>query len=358
MNRTLLTWSWLNILTKKRSDALCKAYGDLETALQHVDEELLRNLGCKEDTCYIVLNRLDEFDPGAYEKELQKRELTFVTLEDDAYPQQLKNIADPPMFLYARGDLSILEQPCIGVVGTRDMSQYGQRVTEELVTAFIRADLVTVSGLAKGVDAECAKQSMHCGGKTAAVLGHGLAGIYPSSNKRLAEEIVSNGGVLLSEYPLDITPDTYTFPARNRIIAGLSLGTVVTEAGEGSGALITAELALEYGREVFAVPGQIFDDNYKGCHRFISSGQAKLVTSAEDVLSEFGIAASARESSGFTPEQPTEESVYGALTSMPQSVSDIVERCGMATAAVNATLTMMELRGGAKNVGSGMWVRA
>ena len=356
--RTALTWSWLNILAKKRYDALRGVYGSLDKALQAMDEELLRGLGCRQETIYIVLTRLEEFDPDAYEQELEKRSIRFLCIEDSDYPARLKEIGDPPPFLYYRGDLSILDESCIGLVGKREISPYGQRVVEEFVPPFVRAGFVTVSGLALGIDAAVAEETLRAGGKTVAVLGNGLASVFPSSNARLAEKIVKAGGLILSEFPIDTKPDKFTFPSRNRIIAGLSLGTVVLEAGEGSGALITADLALDYGREVFAVPGQIFDPNYIGCHQILSRGQAKLVISANAVLQELGVVMrEAGKQTLFEPESKEEQVLWKALTTMPQPVNDLVERSGLPAATTGSTLTMMELAGVAKNMGDGRWVR-
>jgi len=358
MRETALTWSWINMLTKKRYDALVDVYGDLDAALGHVNEELLKSLGCREDTILRTLNRLEEFDVSSYEQELKKRELEFLDIEDPAYPEALSTLPDPPIFLYYKGSLEILDQPCIACVGTREMSSYGKRVVEEFIPAFLRAGLVTVSGLALGIDAHVASETVMAGGKTVAVLGHGLAEIYPKSNSALAERIVNKGGLLLSEFPLDQTPDKYTFPSRNRIIAGLSLGTIIFEAGEGSGALITADLALDYGRDVFAVPGQIFDEHFVGCHQIISKGHAKLVSGPSEVLIELGVVASEKSESSFVPKSELEDALFKTLTTMPQSVSVLVDRSRLDAGKVNTTLTMLELSGAAKNVGNGMWVRS
>ena len=141
---TALIWSWLNILTKKRYDALVAVFGGLDRALTHVDEELLKKLGCRQETILRTLTRLDEFDPAAYARELTKRSLELITIEDDRYPARLQEIGDPPIFLYARGDITVTEQPCIGMVGTRTMSAYGKRVTEAFVGPFVRAGMVTL----------------------------------------------------------------------------------------------------------------------------------------------------------------------------------------------------------------------
>ena len=356
----LLTWSWLNILTKKRYDALAEQYGSMESALSHMNQSLLKALGCREETILLALNRMDELDPSYYEQELKKRGINVLCIEDDSYPSALKNIADPPVFLYYRGDLEILHQPCIALVGRREMSSYGKRVTETFVPQIVASGVVTVSGLARGIDTMVAKETLLANGKTVAVLGHGMALMSPRSSAVLADEIVGKGGLILTEFPLDMKADTYTFPARNRIIAGLSKGTVVLEAGEGSGALITADLALEYGREVFAVPGQIFDEHVAGCHSYIAQGRAKLVSSAREVLEDVGIIVMEQSAKKilYTPKNDVEKAVLNILTTMPQSVGDLGERSNQEVANVNVALTMMELAGAAKNTGNGMWVRA
>lgn len=358
MNREVaLTWSWLNVLSKKRYDALIGAYKNMETALQSLDEEILSKIGCRQETIIHTFLRLEEFDPSSYEKELQKRDLHFITIEDDEYPQALREIGDPPVFLYYQGDLTILNQPCIAMVGTRAMTNYGKRVGELFTPSFIRAGMVTVSGLAEGIDSVVAKESLLAQGKTVAVLGHGHAYISPKAKVMLADEIVQKGGIVLSEYPIDTKGDKFTFPARNRIIAGLSLATVVLEAGVESGALITADLALDYSREVFAVPGEIFDPVHAGCNLLISKGHGKLVSSPEDVLQELGIIASTRAPSNYEPQNESESSMLSALTTMPQSTTELSEKTNMSVGDINATLTMLELSGAAQNVGNGRWVK-
>ena len=353
---TALTWSWLNVLTKKRYDALMEVFGCLDKALKNFNGDLLKSLGCRSETVSRVLSRLERFDAGVYEKELQERSVEFLSIEDPSYPDLLAQVGDPPIFLYYRGDLSILENPCLAIVGTRNMSSYGKRVTEEFVPAFVSAGLVTVSGLAQGIDAQVARETLMASGKTVAVLGHGLSEIFPKCNTNLAEQVVESGGLLLSEFPLDVAPDKYTFPARNRIIAGLALGTVVLEAGEGSGALITADLALDYSREVFAVPGQIFDEHYAGCNKEIARGHARLVSAPGEILREIGIIAPEHPKIIYIPQNESEEAVFTVLTTMPQSVDELINRCKLKAAPLNTTLTMLELRGVVKNVGGGKWV--
>lgn len=358
MHRDALLWSSLGILTAERYRAIKEVYGDLREAQKHLGEELLLSLGCRRDTIERVLLKLEEFDEDREAAALEKSGVRFLTLEDPQYPIRLREIADPPVFLYYKGDLDVLGQPCLGVVGTRKMSGYGRRITEEFVPEFVRAGLITVSGLAQGIDAVVAEETIRAGGKTVAVLGHGLGMIFPKSNEKLAKDILAQGGLLLSEFPLSQPPDTYTFPARNRIIAGLTLGTIVLEAPEESGALITAELALEYGREVFAVPGQIFDANYAGCNALLQEGEAKLVTRAADVLTEIGVIAPDTEKrSKYIAKNAAEEAILNVLSTMPQPVDDLVERTKMPPSQISATLTMMELNGAVRNAGNGQWIR-
>src|SRR3989338_2049975 len=186
--------------------------------------------------------------------------------------------------------------------------------------------MVTVSGLALGIDAEVAKKTMRSEGKHIAVLGHGLGAIYPRGNSHLAKEIIDTGGLLLSEYPPHVTPDIYTFPARNRIIAGLTLGTVVLEAASQSGSLITASLALEYGREIFAIPGQIFDPHFMGTHELIAKGCAKLIQNASDILRELGVVLpEGTVHSLYKAQTPDEHALLRVLHSLPQSGEDLME---------------------------------
>ncbi|MEQ1849164.1 MAG: DNA-processing protein DprA [Candidatus Peribacteraceae bacterium] len=354
-----LRWSVMNILTMKRYTALLEAYQNLDNAMEMISEEMLGGLGLKEQSVMKALNRLEECDPDVYLRELQKRDVRLITIEDEEYPTLLRTIPDAPVFLYARGDTSILRQPCIALVGTREMTAYGEQAVSMLIPDLVRAGTVTVSGLAYGIDAEVARETIHAGGETVAVLGHGFGTIYPKEHAKLADQIVDGGGVLLSEYPLDIEPDKYTFPARNRIIAGLALATVVVEADEGSGSLITAELALEYGREVAAIPGRITDTGHKGCHHLITTGQAKLITSAHDILIELGIVASERaEHTSITFDSPEEEAVHQSLTTLPIPVDDLVIKTKLDAATLNAVLTMLELKGATRRLSGGTWVRS
>lgn len=358
--RSTLLWWHLNVLNKRRYDAVAEVYGDIAAAEKHLSEEFLRGLGLRPETVRAALMRYEDFDLEKAERILTQRNLQVLTIHDPGYPAILRQTADPPIFLCYKGDLACLSQPLIAVVGTRDMTQYGRRAAGLFVPAFVRAGCITVSGLAHGIDTAVARETLLAGGRTIAVLGNGLGNIFPPSNEKLAEEIVEKGGLLLSEFPVGMTPDTHTFPARNRIIAGLARATVVIEAPAQSGALITAAFALDEGREVFAVPGQVTDPISAGSNALIAKGQAQLAATPEQVLREVGIVAPADPGSApsYTPGTPGERRVWEALTTLPQTVDTLVEKTRLPAAEVGVCLTMMELSGAVKNTGGGAWVRA
>jgi DNA processing protein len=352
-----LGWAVLHVLTRRRFDALKGAYGDLSEAWTEFSPGMLRELGVKEEAIPEKITHQQTLDLEALERQLQEQEIVVLSMGDAGFPPSLLEIHDPPVLLFAKGDLAVLRHPCVSLVGTRAMSGYGRRIVEHLVPSLVASGVTTVSGLAHGVDSEVAMVTLASGGRTVAVLGHGLS-VYTPREKALMDRIVGKGGLLLTEYPLDYAPSRFTFPERNRIIAGLSLGTVIVEAAESSGALITASLALEMGREVFAVPGAIFDGNFKGCHNLIARGGAKLIVSAEEILEDLGMRVGVGgEANAFQPRSKEEEIVYGALTAMPQALDDLVETLNVPTSKVSSTLTVLELRGVVKNVGAGQWVR-
>ena len=356
--RAALLWSCLQVLNRERLDALLKVFGSLEEAAKHADSQVLRGLGCREQTISNALERMAKCEPEQEEALLASAEATIVTLHDDVYPDRLDDIPDAPVFLYAQGDLSILRQPCVALVGTRKMSGYGRRVAQEFTRALVGAGIVTVSGLARGIDSLVAQETIEKKGKTVAVLGQGLLTLSPQA-KGLADQIVAAGGLVVTEFPLKMGADMFTFPLRNRIIAGLGLAAVVLEAPESSGALITGKLAFDYGREVFAVPGQMFDANYAGCHAIIHKNQARIAPSPRTVLEELGVVVPEvdGERSAYVPQNPEEENILSVLSTMPQRADDLVEKSGLSVATLSSTLTLLELNGAVRNLGGGQWIR-
>lgn len=209
-----------------------------------------------------------------------------ISIQDEEYPQMLKNIYDPPTSLYIIGNKKILNNDSIAIIGCRECSQYGKNVAQELAYNIAKQEINIVSGLAKGIDSEAHYGSILAGGKTIAVLGNGLDTIYPSENIKLAKKILQTGGAIISEYPLGEKPQKQNFPERNRIVSGMSAGIIVVEAKEKSGTLITVDHALEQGRDVFVVPGNINSENSKGTNDLIKQG-AKPITSYQDILQEY-----------------------------------------------------------------------
>jgi len=279
--------------------------------------------------------------------------------DDERYPRLLRHIASPPVVLYVRGELLPRDELAVAIVGTRLPSPYGRQVALKLAGELAAKGVTIVSGLARGIDAEAHRAALAGGGRTIAVLGSGLDVMYPREHAGLAREIAASGAVI-SEYPLGTKPDAVHFPARNRIVSGLSLGTIVIEAGDTSGALITARLAGEQGRDIFAVPGSIFSKQSLGAHRLIQDG-AKLVATVQDVLDELNLGMVAHQLEMPVPSQPedaVEAALLAALSSEPRYIDEVAREAGLPAAQVSSLLTMMELRGLVRQVGALSYVAA
>jgi DNA processing protein len=296
------------------------------------------------------------------EKELAK----VATFEDNSYPKQLKNIASPPLVLYYKGALPALNEPCLAVVGSRKPTAYGREVTEKFVSQLASLGFCIVSGLARGIDSVAHRAVLRGGGRTVAVLGSGLDIIYPPEHRGLAEEIIKSGGVVISEYPLGQKPSRAQFPARNRIISGLSLGVLITEGASRSGTKHTASFSAEQGREVFCVPGPISSPLSAGPADLIKVG-AKLTTSVNDILEELQSQLQTFSKKGlikgklsgqFKPlvfSSPQEEKVYRALEGGSRSADQLVHELRVPPPRVFSSLTSLELRGLVKNMGEGQY---
>jgi DNA processing protein len=280
----------------------------------------------------------------------RRHEITILTDKDESYPRALQEIHDPPGVLFVRGRIEPQDALAIGIVGTRHASQYGLRQAERLAASLARAGLTIVSGLARGVDAAAHRGALSAGGRTIAVLASGVLNVYPPEHDKLAAEVAAQGAVV-SESPPRWEPLAGGFPQRNRIISGLSLGVLVIEAGDRSGALITARHAMEQGRDVFAVPGRIEDRTSRGCHRLIRDG-AKLVESVDDVLEELGpLVAAARGSDGQEIHHPAElllneleQQVLAAIANDATPIDAVVAATGLAVSQVLSTISVLEMR--------------
>ncbi|MFC1964042.1 DNA-processing protein DprA [Chloroflexota bacterium] len=282
---------------------------------------------------------------------LERYKVKVLTFHDPAYPARLKEIYDYPAVLYVRGSLLPEDEWCLGVVGTRRATAYGKQVTEEMVTDLAQSKITIISGLAKGIDTIAHRSALAADGRSIAVFACGLDFVYPSENTELAHRIIKQGA-LVSEYPLGTRPKPEYFPRRNRIMSGLSLGVLVIEAGDSSGALITAQMALEQNREVFAVPGSILSPVSRGTNHLIQEG-AKLVRDYTDILEELNLTAAARqiEISEILPASDTETLLLRQLGTEPTHIDEVCRTSNLPTATVSSTLAMLELKGLVKQVG-------
>lgn len=300
-------------------------------------------------------------DPENEWQKLEKENIGILTLNSKNYPNLLKEIYDPPAVLYIRGEFNEDDKYSIAVVGTRKCTIYGQEAALEISQNLVLAGFTIVSGLANGIDTLAHKAAIENKGRTIAVLGCGLDWkiIYPRSNRILAEKIVKEKqGALISEYPPGTPPLRQHFPARNRIISGLSLGVLVIEAAEKSGALITARQALDQNREVFAVPGSIYSKQSLGPNNLIKMG-AKLVCSHQDILDELNIESlNPREKNASVPDTKEEKIIFDILSCEPAHIDKIIKESNLSSSTINSTLTIMEIKGKVRALGNNMYVIA
>ena len=294
-----------------------------------------------------LLKLKQEFDPEAIWAPLRREGVKVVTLLDENYPANLKTITDPPPVLYYHGDLSSTDELAVSIVGARRATQYGREVAQKLARDLARLGLTVISGLARGIDSAAHRGALAGKGRTLAVLGCGLNVIYPPENRRLYGQIAAQGAVL-TEFPLDTAPRAQNFPRRNRIISGLSRALVVVEAATTSGSLITADLALEQGRDVFAVPGPITSPLSAGTNNLIFQG-AKLARTAADVVEELGVIPEAK--TAQSPAEPeltaAEKRVYACFAEGTASahIDELVRQSRSTAQEVTAILMMLELKG-------------
>jgi DNA processing protein len=297
----------------------------------------------------------NDIDPDFEWERLQKESIQMLTLDDPRYPRLLREIDSPPYIIYIKGDTdwNWNAAPMISIVGSRKFSPYGAQATQTLARDLARAGITIVSGMALGIDALAHRGALDAGGKTIAVLGSSLddKNIGPRANFGLSREIMQNG-ILLSDYPLETFASEKTFPARNRIVAGLSLGTLVIEAGEQSGTLITAGLALEYNRDVFAVPGPIFAPQSVGTNRLIQKG-AKITLNVESILEELNLLTGQQPtiSAPKNPDTEEKEILLQILTHDPLHIDNIAKLSKLGASSVASSLALMEIKGWVKNIG-------
>lgn len=333
-----------------RVRALLDTFGDLGTAWQ-ADSLQLRDVGLDRRSLDNLLSARSELSLDREMEKVQRAGVHLVTWQDQDYPRHLLNIYAPPHLLYVRGTLTPGDAWAVGVVGTRKATVYGREAARFLAGGLARNSITVVSGLARGIDGEAHRAALEAGGRTIAALGCGIDIVYPAEHRSLSHEIVEHGA-LISEYPLGTKPEGVNFPPRNRIISGLSIGVVVIQAGTRSGALITADFAAEQGRDVFAVPGSIFDRSSVGCNRLIREGAIPAL-SVEDIVEELNLTMVEQQAEvrAVVPSTSLEAQLLAQLSSEPVHVDQVCRKTDLPVAQVSSTLALMELKGMVRQVG-------
>ncbi len=356
-------WLILNVseLSIPRQLALLEAFGSPLAALGADDDELLAVRGIERIHVTKLRRAADQTDCDSLLRLLEDLGVRLLPITSADYPRLLREIQAPPPLLYVQGQILPRDEVAVAVVGTRKCTPYGRRVAHRLGYDLAARGVTVVSGMALGADAEAHRGAIEAGGRTIAVLGCGIDITYPRQHESLRKDIVDHGAVI-SELPPGTKPTRDQFPRRNRIVSGLCLGVVVVEAPQGSGALITAGLAAEQGRTVFAVPGDITRPESIGCNNLIRDG-AVLVQQVDDILDELNVSVelappqpAAAKSAADLP--PDEAAVYEKLASEPRTVDELVEATGLDSPRVMSALMLLEVKGLVRRFGGGTYARA
>jgi len=328
---------------------LLETFGTPEAVLRAGVDRWLRVDGIGEETAGILQSWRDHADPVSELQEAERRGISVVMMEDEGYPSPLRDVYDPPLLLYVWGKIEPRDKHAVGVVGSRRATVYGRQATKKLSFQLAQSGFTIISGLARGIDTTAHEAAVAAGGRTIAVIGSGLAQLYPPENMALAEKIADGFGAVVSEFPLNTAPDKQTFPMRNRIVAAWGQALLVVECPAWSGSLITANLATEYGRPVYAVPGPIDKPTSAGCNQLIRDG-ATLVADASHIMDDLGALPFARgtsvvEKTDELPELPQEEALlYSLLDTDEVSIDSLIERSGLPAQVVSASLMKLEMR--------------
>jgi DNA processing protein len=328
---------------------IIQTFGSAHKVFYSEPEEIVSLTGIKLDTAKKIKSFSNWQKIDDLTNQCEKKQIKILTINDESYPQLLKELYDPPVVLFCKGILLPQDNFGLAVVGSRQLSDYGKRVTEKFAFELASCGITIVSGLARGIDSVAHISALSAQGRTIAVLGSGILKIYPPENKKLSEQIIQRGAILSEFYP-ETPPKRENFPKRNRIISGMTIGTLVTEATTNSGALITAKLALEQGREVFAVPGNITSKNSEGTNFLIKNG-AKLVQKIEDILEEIQpFIPSLKESyisleSTIKVDLNDEENAIFSLLDKPLNLEEIVLKTGFGISRILEILLKLEING-------------
>jgi DNA processing protein len=353
-----LAFSRINRIGSVRAGLLEAHFSSMEEAWKASAAELMR-AGLDRGTVQSIVSGRAGIEPDEEMERLQKSGVQAYCWKDDAYPPRLKEVDDRPPVLYVRGTLLSEDEWAVAIVGTRRATPYGRQAAEHFATDLARHKITVVSGLARGIDAVAHRAALAAGGRTIGVLACGLDLVYPPEHARLAQEIMQHGCVV-SDYPIGTQPRSEYFPRRNRILSAISLGVLVIEGDVDSGALITARLALEQNREVFAVPGSIYSPTHRGPNKLIQDGEAKLVANAEDILEELNLtmATHQMELREVITVDPTEARLLKVITNQPIHIDEVQRSSGLPISTVSGALAMLELKGVVKQVGPMNFVKA
>lgn len=352
--------AWLRLsrleLPPRTAGALLERFGSVEAIFGASESDLKSVDGLSEKRRAQVLSD----PPAAVERDLKLLEelnVRPIPVSSQDYPVGLKNIYDPPVLIYVKGDFGEQDRLAVGIVGSRRASHYGLQTAERIASDLAKRGLTIISGGARGVDTAAHKGALAAGGRTVAVLGCGMDICYPAENEKLFAAIAESGAVI-SEFPFGAQPEPWRFPPRNRLISGLSLGVVVCQSPEASGALITASYAAEQGKDVFAVPGNIDDERNRGCHALIKDG-ARLVENAADVLAELGLEPGEAQQLELPMDSLTDSelSIVRLLSLEPVQVDEIIDKCDMPAHMVAGMLTVLEMKGVIKRLPGNAYVR-
>ncbi len=358
--QALLALNLLPTIGPVRVRRMMDFFGDPQSILHASAQQLQKIKGIGADTAKLISQWEDHVDLAREEARIAELGASIVLRTDPEYPESLREIYDPPLLLYVRGKLLPQDATAVAVVGSRRCTHYGLQCARRLSAQMAAAGVTIVSGLARGIDTAAHEGALEAGGRTIAVIGSGLAKLYPAENQKLADRIADGHGAVVSEFPIDLPPDKQTFPMRNRIVSGWSQGLLVVESPVWSGSLITANLAADQGRPLFAVPGPIDRPSSGGCHKLIQQG-AKLVMDARDVLEELGIliltdapvspdnpANPRQRIKGATPAvnlSPEEQAVLAVIHTYETPLEEILTISGQETGEVIANLMRLEIKG-------------
>ncbi len=342
-----LAWNKISDIGPKRFHKLIKYFGSAENAWHAKSGEILKVLSLSNKISSRISEEKNNINPNKELDLLDQHKVRVLTINDGLYPQNLKEIHDPPPVLYFKGSIIEKDKNSISIVGSRKATYYGKMVAENLSKDLALVGLTIISGMARGIDTAAHKGALSVNGRTIAVLGCGIDLIYPPENRRLAKEIEESGAII-TEFSFSTLPERQNFPRRNRVISGLSLGTVVVEAAEKSGALITTDFALEQGREVFAVPGNITSSMSNGTHNLIKQG-AKLINTYQDILEEIpGIVTQETNTKEINPEKYSlskeDQIIYKIISNEPMHIDEIIEISKLSASKVSEVLLNLELK--------------